>query len=166
MKRKIIAWDTTVFLAWLNEEEDKGLDDIELVIREDIETEKVTLVVPIVAYTEVLVFTEGDLAKTFREYFSRPNVVLASLTRPIADRTAQIRAESIRANAKAKKNKPPKLKIADAFIVATSLELGASILHSYDPDLLNLSHHATIGGLRVEHPSASSGHRALKPTDG
>lgn len=165
MKRKIIAWDTTIFLAWLNEEEDKGLDDIELVIREDIETEKITLIVPVVVYAEVLVFTEGELAKTFREYFTRSNVILTSLTRPIADRAAQIRAESIRANTKTKKHKPPRLKIADAFIVATALEMGADILHSFDPDLLNLSKHSIISGLRVEHPTASSGHRALKPAE-
>lgn len=163
MKRKIIAWDTSIFLAWLNEEEDKDLDDIDLVIREDLETEKVTLVVPMVVYAEVLVFTEGDLADAFQKNLTRSNVILASLTRPIADRAAEIRAESIRANQRARKNKTPKLKIADAFVVATALELNASVLHSYDPHLLNLSCSSIIRGLLVEPPKPSSGHRALKP---
>src|SRR5262245_48281805 len=125
-KKPIYCWDTTTLLAWLKEEATAPLPDIALVVQE-IDANEAILIISTTVYTEIL---EGELTDGVRDcldkFLARSNVVIADLTKPIAQRAAQIRTRGHQETPKRK------VKTPDAQMVATALALNADVLHSLD----------------------------------
>ena len=86
-----IAWDSCIFLAWFNKEEDKKLHDVELILQ-DIDSGKNVLLVSVVCCAEVLDRAGESTAGTqFREFVKRSNVIVANVDWRIAERAAVFR---------------------------------------------------------------------------
>lgn len=151
----IYSWDTNVIVAWFKGEEDKPLNDIELVFRE-IEAKKADLVVSIVTYTEVLAFGEmAQAADNYREFLKRPNVLQVNVDPAVAKKATEIREACKVAGRKC-------LKMPDATVAATAVLYKANVLHTFDDTLLGLSRTAIVNGLLIEKPKLLTGQRALK----
>jgi len=74
-----IAWDSCIFLAWLNNEEDKPLDAIERLLMAS-NQEKITLIFSTVIVAEVLDH-HGDVngETKFRQFIRRSKIIPANV---------------------------------------------------------------------------------------
>lgn len=121
VKRPIYCWDSSAILGWFNEEEDKPLDDMALVIDEVCKDEAV-LLLSVTVYCEVLCVGKGtNGAKKFRSFLDRSTVEMVNVTPPIASLTAKLREKEI--------EQGRKLRTPDAQILATAMLYQASVLH-------------------------------------
>jgi predicted nucleic acid-binding protein len=151
---QFVFWDSCVFLAWLNEEADKPLHDIEEFIS-DVESGKRTMQLSAISYTEIinLIDSRKPLAATagtrFRQWVKRPGVDIYDVDPRVADKAAELKEASIALRATVPK---AVLKIPDALIAATAIVYKADVLHTFDPDLLNIAPHGIFGALVVSRP--------------
>jgi len=147
------SWDTSVFIAWIAEEQDKPLADIQVVV-EEINFGKAVLIVPVTVYTEILrtKYTQEQLDK-FDGFLKRSNVIRVDTTFPIAQKASRIRGMGEAENRK--------IKTPDAIIMATAILYKADVLHSFDPDQLNLHESIIVDGLRITRPISLTGQRGL-----
>lgn len=145
----LVCYDACVFLAWFKKEADKDLETLGTLMR-DVETCRVTLLMPVVVLAEVL-DRNGSVAGTlFREFCERSGVLHASATQPIAMLAVQAREKTydlLRQN-KIKGG----LKAPDALIAATAAYHEATVLYSYDPALIALSGSEELLGLQIRAP--------------
>ena len=156
------AWDTSVFLAWIQEEQAAPLDDIALVVAE-IDSGTSNLIVSVEIYSEVLETkqTPEQFAR-FEQFLKRSNVVLIDKTQPIARKAGEIRSRGL---AEGRKINGP-----DATVMATAILAGADVLHSLDDrHHIALSGSSIVDGLRITRPQLFSGQKSLplvaKPDD-
>jgi len=151
----VILWDSCVFLAWLKEEKDKPLDDIREFIK-DFEAGKKALQISVLSYAEVLDIVKPNepLAATagtrFRQWVKRPSVEVLDVDPRIADKAGELKEKTIALRATVPK---AVLKIPDALIAATAMIYEADILHTFDPDMLNVAPHGIFGTLSVTMPA-------------
>ena len=147
------CWDTCVFIAWLKEETDKSLADIEAVVSE-IDSGAAVLVVSVTVFTEMQrsKFTDQQWDR-FQKVLRRSNVVVADTTPMIAQRGSQLRD---RAEAEGRR-----VKTGDATIIATATAYDVYALHTFDPKLLNLNGSPVVEGLWITRPLPSSGQKGL-----
>jgi predicted nucleic acid-binding protein len=147
------SWDTSVFIAWMAEEQDKPLADIQVVV-EEINTGKAVLIVPVTVYTEILrtKYTQEQLDK-FDGFLKRSNVIKVDTTFPIAQKASRIRAMAEAENRR--------IKTPDATIIATAILYKAEVLHSFDPHQLNLDQSNIVDGLRISPPISVGGQHGL-----
>lgn len=147
------CWDTSVFIAWLKEEPDKPLADIEAVVSE-LDSKKAVLVVPVTVFTEMQPskFTAEQWGR-FQKTVQRSNVVVANTTPAIAQKGSLLRD---RAEAEGRK-----VKTGDATIIATAIAYQVDALHTFDPRLINLNGSRIVEGLRITQPLPLSGQKGL-----
>jgi predicted nucleic acid-binding protein len=147
------AWDSCVFLAWFKAERDKPLAEIEELLN-DIAKARLTLIVSAIVGAEILDCTaHSPVRNQFREFMKRQNVVAANVDFRIAELAASIRE---RANdAIARKVITKGLKAPDALIAATAITYRVDVLHTFDPDLLNLDQTSIVDGLRITEPTSA-----------
>jgi predicted nucleic acid-binding protein len=154
MSKPVYCWDTCVFIAWLKQEENKPLADIELVVNE-IDSGHAVLVVSVTVFTEIQrsKFTNEQWER-FQGFLTRSNVVVANTTPDIAQKGSEIRD---RAEADERR-----IKTGDATIVATAIAYGVDALHTFDPGLLRLSRSAVVEGLPITEPITREGQKGLR----
>ncbi len=146
------AWDSCVFLAWFENEQDKPLAEIKELL-EDIAAERLTLVVSAIVGAEVLDRAGVSTAGTqFREYIKRPNIIRADADFRVGERAAEIRQRANDAIASGRIKKG--VKAPDAMIVATALIYKADVLHTFDPVLIGLDQDPVVEGLRITEPTS------------
>src|SRR5262245_51358576 len=89
--RPVYCWDTSVFLAWLNEEAGAPLIDIDHVAQE-IDKNKAVLVVPVTIISEILDSKlSGDQRAKLNAFLKRSNVINANTTLAIAMKARELR---------------------------------------------------------------------------
>jgi hypothetical protein len=155
-KTVVYCWDTSVFLAWLGEETGAPLANIELVI-DEIDKSLAVLLVPVTAYSEVLEFnnTPKKMEK-FRKFLERSNIIVADVTKAIAEKAGEIRSRGLAAKPKRK------IKTPDATFMATAIIFRADVFHTCETEQLpNLSGTSIVDKLKICSPGPISGHRAL-----
>lgn len=89
-----------------------------------------------------------EAARLFRQFVKRSNVVLVDVTPTIAEKAAVLRKRAMEER-KVRQPQNNKLKTPDAIIAATAIVFDVNVLHSYDPDLCNLSGDVILDGLFV-----------------
>ena len=95
-----------------------------------------------------------------RAFLKRSNVIAVDVDVQVAEIAASIRGVTILANESTEP--PPKtVQMPDALIVATAILYDVSVLHTFDPNLVNRSGTDLFQGLTVSPPVASSGQRSL-----
>jgi predicted nucleic acid-binding protein len=158
-KKPIYCWDTTVFLAWLNEEQSAPLSDIEIVAKE-IDTSEAVLIVPVTIISEILDSKlSGNQRAKLTAFLKRSNVVNADTTLNIARKAREIRDAG--QAMKPKRN----IKTPDATIIATAIIYGCDALHSLDDrgnGPLRLSGLPAVDGLKICKPISASGQKGLE----
>jgi predicted nucleic acid-binding protein len=150
----LFAWDSCVFLAWLNEERDKSLEVIAHLLGE-VERSRVTILVSAISGAEILDRAGQSQAGTiFRGFVHRRNVILANVDMRVAEIAARFRQNTIRAHQDGELARS--IRAPDALIAATASLYRADALHTFDPDLLALDGSPLVDGLRIVIPNAPS----------
>ena len=125
-KKRIIYWDSCIFLAWIFNEQNEAaiMDGIEEIVKQ-VDQNKLTLITSVVTRTEVLEGKMDDIAKMrFDDLFKRRNVVMISLDHRISDLSHDIRNYyDIRGD---------KLSTPDCQHIATAILYEANELHTLD----------------------------------
>src|SRR5262249_47396806 len=99
-KKPIYCWDSTVLIAWIDEEVGAPLADIDLVATA-IDRKEAALLLSVTAYMEILrVKHTPEQMDKFRSFASRSNVEVANVTIPIANLVEEIRSNGLSANPK------------------------------------------------------------------
>ena len=156
MNKPVYSWDASVFIAWLRQESTAPLSDI-AVVADQIDANTANLLVSVIAYAEVLSARHSpDEMQRFQAFLRRSNVTVADTTQAIALRVEQIRSAGL--------SEARKIKTPDATFAATAIVHGANVLHSLDPDLLNLNGSAIVDGLRITRPMDIGGQQRLSGT--
>ena len=155
-RKPVYSWDTSVFLAWMNEEKGAPLGDIALVV-DEIDKNKAILVVSVLVVPEVLEtkMTDDQKAK-FNSFLQRSNVQLIATTLAIAQKARGIRDKGA---AEGRKIKTP-----DATIIATAIVQRCDVLHSLDDrgsGPLKLNGSPIVDHLRITKPMPLSGQRGI-----
>jgi predicted nucleic acid-binding protein len=150
------AWDTSVILAWLNDEPSAPLADVGLVI-DEIDGDKANLILSVTTFTEILEskYTAEQLDKLNR-FLLRSNVIKVDTTFHIAQKASQIRNAGLAVGRK--------IKTPDATVLATAILFKANVLHSLDEHHLNLNGSPIVDGLCITLPQLLGGQRALPGT--
>lgn len=156
------CWDTSVFIAYMNREKSAPLADIELVV-EEIRKKSSLLFVSVVTYTEVLEakHTKKQM-EAFSQFLKRSNVVTVDASIAIAQKAAVIRSKGLKIP---KKGQKLGISTTDATIMATAILRSADVLHSLEPQHLNLSGSPIVDGLKISLPHPLSGERAFPQLD-
>lgn len=156
------AWDTSVFLGWLNREASAPQADIEAVLNE-IYANRGTLIMSVVTHMEILDAKHtAQQQRAWEGFLKRSSVLRVDATFPIADKAKEIRERGLLG--------PPsqqrKIKVPDATIIAAAINQQADVLHSLEPRHINLSGSTIVDGLKITLPCLSTGQMALfKPAD-
>ena len=152
----LIAWDSCIFLAHFNEEQDKPLAEIDGILRQVARGHR-TMLISAIVRAEVLNETgTSDAGTQFCDYCKRSNVITASADFRIADAAAVIR-EKVR-DARTRGDVSNGIKAPDALIAATAILYRATALHTFDPVLLELSGSPILRGLKIMRPDAGEAH--------
>jgi len=156
------CWDTSVFLAYLNNDPRASQADIEIVIQQVIAGEA-NLIVSVTTFAEILTthHTQAQL-EAFEKFLRRDNVARVDVTFPIAQKAGAIRARAEQPDAAGIKRK---LKTPDAQIIATAIIYKATVLHTLDEKLLNLDGHEIVDHLPITLPRDFRGQLGLLPND-
>jgi len=142
-RRPLYAWDSSIFLAWLSEEEDKPLGGIDSVVQE-IDSGNASLLVSVVAYSEVLRAKHtAEQFEAFEKFLGRSNIVVADNDIRIAKK-----AEEGRSRALPRK----KIKTADATHLATAIIYQADVFHTTDGKLIGCNGSPVVDGLKISLP--------------
>lgn len=142
----LIAWDTSVFLAWLQGEKSAPLDAIKDRIAE-VELGQIRLGASIVLFAELLdVDAPPDQLLRFEQMIADELVLLFDVDRRIARTAGRIRSQA--GNLKPKKS----VKTPDALHLACAIHTDAIEFHTLDRQLLNLSGTPIVDGLTIRLP--------------
>lgn len=146
-KKPTYCWDASVFLAWLGGESSAPLNDITLIVAE-LDRGDSNLLVSVTAYSEVLEAKHTKEAmERFQKFLERSNVVVADITKAIAEKVGQIRSRGLQATP------IRKIKTPDAQFMATAILYGADVFHTLETTQLPLlSGTDIVDGLRIEKP--------------
>lgn len=148
-KKTVYAWDATVLLAWLEEDQSAPLGGIDSVVQE-IDDKAATLVVSVVAHTEVLRAKHSDeQIKKFRDFLARSNVLVIDVDLRVSEKAEEIRSKALPTGRK--------IKTPDAQHLATAIIYRVDVFHTLDDKLLNLNGSALVDGLVISKPIAKSG---------
>lgn len=148
------CWDTSVFFAWLKEEQCHPLADIALVV-DEINKGNAFLLVPATTYEELHYSRLTDEQKRkFDGVMQRSNVMMVDLSPPIARKSALVMSRSVEAGIVTK--------VRDARIAATAIVMKATMLHSVDPDLIRLDGSPIVEGLATGKPCLVNGQKGLR----
>lgn len=144
--------DTCIDIDWLTADKAAPLQDILDVIQE-IEEKKANLLVPVIAYVEVMEAKHAGKAITqFRGFLKRSNVIPVDVTIPLADKAEAIRSA-------AWKLKPKRsIRSADAIFIAASILFKATMLVTRDDKMLSLDGHGIVDGRKsrfLERPAGN-----------
>jgi predicted nucleic acid-binding protein len=116
------AWDSSVVIAWLCEEETAPLEDIEAVVTE-VDAGKANLIFSVTTYCEILESKyEQEQLDQLDRFLLRSNVRKYDTTIPISKKVARIRDAGVKDGRK--------IKTPDATIIAVAIMFGADVLHS------------------------------------
>ena len=146
----LVAWDTTVLLAWLNKEEDKPLDEIAALL-DQITSGKINLLISQQVRFELssVHYADDQLDKVDR-FLKRPSVQPADITGDISRLAGEIRDCCMQRNHSWRK--------ADLYILATAIHYHAIALHTLDVDhLLRLNGTVCARNMRICLPCDPSG---------
>jgi predicted nucleic acid-binding protein len=143
------AWDSTVAIAWLRDEEGAPLADIAEVVRE-IDDGKANLIFSVTTFTEILAskFSENQ-RNQLEKLLLRSNVLKADTTFRIAQAAATIRDAGLK--------EKRKIRTPDATILAVAVLFKVNALHTLDSDMLTLNGSSIASGLRITKPYPFSG---------
>ncbi len=142
MKNKIICWDSSVLISHLGGDGDKNLERqpiIESVIsmadRGDYK-----LLISTLLYVEVLdtSIQSQDIDRLDRFMQNRKRVITMAVNFDVAKKAQSIRNQI-----------SPRLKTPDAIHIATAIVGGASVFHTFDKRLLNLSEKNEVDNLVI-----------------
>ena len=152
---KMYCWDTTLFIALMNEEPGTPFDVID-VISDELDDGKAVLLIPTIVFAEIWEAKHSTEAlKLIDAYLKNDNVIVEELSVEIARKAADIRQ-------KIKKETGKKYKLADAIVIATALEKKADVVHALDrEDLLCLSGKEIVYGMKICRPESLFGTRPL-----
>lgn len=154
-----ICWDTSVFLAWFNEEASAPLGDIDIVL-ELIHSGKALLIVSVTTYTEIVHAKHTDEQIALLDLFlKRSNVVRADTTFAVAQKAEQVRSRGI--ELAPSKHEVRNIKTPDATIIATAIVHQVDVLHSLEPRHIALSESPIVDGLKITAPRHPSGQSSL-----
>jgi predicted nucleic acid-binding protein len=157
--RRLIAWDSCLFLGWFNQENDKPLEDMSLVLRQ-VGDGDLAMLVSTICIAEVLDETGVSIAGTeMVQFVKRSNVVPASVDIRVAQLAAKFRQRARAAKAEGRVSQG--IKAPDAIIAATAVIYRASVLYSFDPVLIEYSGTDIIDRLVVSDDLSTSGQRRL-----
>jgi predicted nucleic acid-binding protein len=129
--KPIIYWDTSVFLAWIKDEnrpnrEMDGVNDVAHKILAD----HVILLTSTLTSAEILESTLNEIAKRrFTDLFKRKNLQRASADERVMELTSKIRDYY---QQKKEVDQLPTLTTPDAIHLATAILYGASEFHTFD----------------------------------
>ena len=142
----IIVWDTSVFLAWLQEETSAVLDamDDRLV---EAGVGQIRLAASVVLLAELLeAAVPTDQSLRFEAMIETEILSLFDVDRRVAATAGRIRSRG--------RNRMPKLslKTADALHLACAIHAEAVEFQTLDRQLLNLSGSAIVDGLTIRRP--------------
>lgn len=155
-KRKVVyCWDSTVLIAWMDEDKTAPLDDMDLVVSA-IDRKEANLLLPVTAYSEVLQakHTQEQMDR-FKKFAARSNVETANTTVQIALLVEEIRSSGLRA-------RPLRsIKTPDATFMATAILYKADVFHTLEPKLQNLSGLPIVRGLRICAPKPFDGQMSV-----
>ncbi len=151
--RAVYAWDATVLLAWLEEDPSKPLGGIESVVQE-IDANTATLLVSVVAHTEVLQakHTEEQM-KNFHAFLKRSNVLVLDVDLRVSEKAQEIRSRGLATGRK--------IKTPDAQHLATAIIYHAQVFHTLDDKLINLSRCPIVDNLPISKPISITGQGML-----
>lgn len=154
--RPTYCWDANVFLAWLGEEASAPLGDIDLV-RGEIDKGEANLLVPVLAYSEVLEAKHTpEQMEAFRGFLQRSNVDVANITQAVAEKTQQVRSRALGLKQKVK------LRTPDATYIAVAILFKADVLHTLEATQLpKLSGTDVVEGLKITLPRPLRGTTSL-----
>jgi len=139
-------WDTSVFLAWLQDEvrapaEMEGLAEIASMI----DRQGAVLITSVVTKTEVLQSNlDAKACAAFNEIFKRSNFQLCDVTEAISDLASEIRDHC--------RHDGRKLKTPDALHLATAITYKVNEMHTFDDKLLILDGSSTGHSLVIRKP--------------
>lgn len=158
----LVAWDSCVFLAWYNNEEEKNLGDIEHLLRE-VRNDKFVMLVSAVVCAEVMDQAgRSDAGTLFRKFVKRTSILQANVDWRVAEKAVVFREKVC--DLLKSRTLDKGLKAPDALIAATAAVYRADVLHSYDPTLLALSECDELDGLVVTKPCPLDGSTRLFQT--
>jgi len=147
---RLVFWDTSVVLAWLNEERDKPLAAIDSLLREHRKGEFL-LGFCVVSRAEVLYTAREEKLEWWRQFLCREDVVEVQVDDRIAERAAEIRK-----CAKERQIKVPPL--ADALVIASAERSSADVLHACDrKHILRFGNEGDIVKVTISEPGDLSG---------
>jgi predicted nucleic acid-binding protein len=148
------GWDSSVFIAWLCEEQTAPLADMDLVAK-DIDASRANLIVSVTTYSEILVskYDEMQLDR-LNKFLSRSNVIRVDTTAPIAIKAGKIRDTGLLYDGR-------KIKMPDATIIAVAILHKANVLHTLDGGMLSLNGTSIVDNLPITKPCLFSGQRSL-----
>lgn len=155
----LLAWDSVIFLAWFNEENDKPLTVIDFLLRE-IAASRVNLLISAICCVEVLDRAgTSDAGTQFKAFSKRPNIIRANCDWRVAEKAAEIR-QKVTAEVNAGRMQTG-IKAPDALIAATAIIYRATELHTFDPVLLDLDNSPLVDFLTIAEPRSPRGERLL-----
>ena len=154
-RKPVYCWDSTVIIAWLEEEPGAPLGDMDLIVSE-IDKREANLLLPVTAYSEVLRAKHTpDQMDKFKSFVARSNVVPADITLQIALLVEEIRSNGLEAVPQRS------IKTPDAQFMATALVYKADVFHTLEPKLQSLDGSSIVKGLRICAPKPLGGQQSV-----
>lgn len=160
----LYCWDTSVFIAWLNRQISAPLAEIDAIL-DDIYAGRVTLMVPVMVYTEIVrAKHSAEQILSFDRFLDRSNVQVIEQSLAVAREAEKIRSRGITMSVdggRVAKRQERKIKAPDAAIIATAILYGADVLHSLEPKHLQLNGSPIVAGLKITKPIGPGGQQSL-----
>ena len=136
---KIYCWDTTLFIALMNEEPGTPFDVID-VISDELDKGLAVLLVPTVVFAEIWEAKHSSEAlKIIDAYLKNDNVIVEELSVDIARKAADIRQ-------RIKASTGKKYKLADAIVIATALCMKADVVPGQSHHFLGCFREVMVSG--------------------
>lgn len=153
-----VLWDTSVFLAKLNNEASAPMADIDNIL-DGVHKGDIVLMLSVTTYTEILTakHTKEQL-ETLDKFLMRSNIMRIETTFQIAKKAEQIRSRGL---TQPTKSQIRKIRTPDATIIASAIIFGADLMHSLEPKHHSLSGSSIVDGLKITMPQDPSGQRML-----
>jgi len=143
---KRVCFDSSVWNALLNQEEDKDLSSVQSWIKQ-IDTRKAILLIPSVVVTELFAHPDESSVKVFEAFLSRSSVEQLDLTVAIAKKGGQLRRRLL--------DNGMNLKTPDALVIAIADHHRANVVFSFDIGMLRCN---GLFGIQAKICIPSDGH--------
>lgn len=150
------SWDTSVFLAYLNNESGAPLAVMAEILHE-VEQDKAIMVVSVIVVTEILQAKHSkEQYEAFRKLLNRSSVEVIDLTLGLSEKVEAIRSAAVEAG--------HSIRTPDATIIATAIVHKADELHTLEGQkgMRALHGSALVDGLRITEPRDISGQGLLE----